>query len=110
MHVVPNEIITVYEDLQEAFSEAIDRGDTEKANQINTSMSRIAMLQMDHIVMDRKRSEKLLVDNAFSDEFIEGQKDCREGLKPRKDTEAYLRGFGAQYEKEQIDTHNTLGE
>lgn len=38
----------------------------------------------------------------FSKEFMRGQRDCKDG-KPHKpgQTEAYDRGYGAQYEAEQ---------
>ena len=42
---------------------------------------------------------------SFEDDFLRGQKDCRNGVphKPMQ-SEAYDRGYGAQYEKEQLDT------
>jgi len=41
----------------------------------------------------------------FSDEFIAGQIACREGKEcPVSASDAFERGFGAQYEMEQIQT------
>jgi hypothetical protein len=43
--------------------------------------------------------------SSFEDDFLQGQKDCRNGVehKPMQ-SEAYNRGYATQYEKEQIDT------
>ena len=44
----------------------------------------------------------------FENDFLRGQRDCKEG-KPHKpvQSEAYDRGYGAQYEKEQVQTEMT---
>lgn len=34
--------------------------------------------------------------------FVNGQRDCREGIKPASTDTDYLRGYGAQYELEQV--------
>jgi len=39
----------------------------------------------------------------FSDDFLQGQRDCEEGIPHQEGkSEAYDRGYGAQYELEQI--------
>lgn len=41
----------------------------------------------------------------FSDWFLQGQKDCEAGKESKPDMpEAYYRGYGTQYELEQIKT------
>ena len=41
----------------------------------------------------------------FEDEFLRGQRDCKEGIAHKSDqSEAYDRGYGAQYELEQLET------
>jgi len=44
----------------------------------------------------------------FEDEFLRGQRDCKEGKqhKPMQ-SEAYDRGYSAQYEKEQVEAEMT---
>ncbi len=41
----------------------------------------------------------------FEDDFLQGQRDCRNGIPhSANNSEAYDRGYGAQYEKEQLET------
>lgn len=40
-------------------------------------------------------------------EFLQGQRDCKEGLPQRRDNDSYLRGYAAQYESEQIQSELT---
>ena len=41
-------------------------------------------------------------------DFIDGQKACAEGKScPDMASEAFVRGFGAQYELEQVKTHRS---
>lgn len=35
-------------------------------------------------------------------EFVEGQKDCKEGKPPQKTTASYEAGYAAQYELDQV--------
>ena len=46
---------------------------------------------------------------SFEDDFLQGQKDCRDGLPQRRDNDAYLKGYAAQYEQEQIATEMSRG-
>ncbi len=48
---------------------------------------------------------------SFEDDFLQGQRDCKNGVphKPMQG-EAYDRGYGAQYESEQIATEMTKNE
>lgn len=42
---------------------------------------------------------------SFEDDFLRGQRDCRDGIPSLPmQSEAYNRGYAAQYEKEQIAT------
>jgi hypothetical protein len=45
----------------------------------------------------------------ISDDFLRGQRDCMEG-KPHQlgESESYDRGYGAEYESEQIKTEMSL--
>ena len=43
----------------------------------------------------------------FETEFLQGQIDCKEGRPQRRDNDAYLRGYAAQYELEQIQSELT---
>ena len=36
--------------------------------------------------------------------FIDGQKDCREGIPPQSEDKSYVMGYSYQYEIEQINT------
>lgn len=39
---------------------------------------------------------------SFSDEFLKGQRDCKEGIpSPQDASEEYLRGYSTQYQHEQ---------
>lgn len=43
-----------------------------------------------------------------TDDFLRGQRDCKDGKDLKLgDTDDYYRGYGAQYELEQIQAHNT---
>jgi len=44
----------------------------------------------------------------FSTEFLQGQQDCKDGKIPRGTADAYNRGYGAQYEMEQIQTELSI--
>lgn len=46
--------------------------------------------------------EALKIDNCNA--YLQGQKDCKEGIKPMSDDPDYLRGYGRQYEWEQCLT------
>lgn len=39
---------------------------------------------------------------SFEDDFLRGQRDCRDGKPHRDQGDAYNRGYAAQYELEQI--------
>ena len=42
---------------------------------------------------------------SFEDDFLRGQRDCKEtGVAKPNQGEAYDRGFGTQYEREQIES------
>lgn len=41
-------------------------------------------------------------DVKFEQEFLQGQRDCKYGVEPTSQAEAYLRGYSAQYEIDQI--------
>ena len=43
-------------------------------------------------------------DMKFEREFLQGQVDCRAGVTPSSQSEAYSRGYAAQYESEQAAT------
>lgn len=45
-----------------------------------------------------------------TDEFLQGQRDCKEGVPQRRDNDDYLRGYAAQYELEQVATEMTKNE
>ena len=40
----------------------------------------------------------------FEREFLKGQRDCRDGRPHAGGTDAYCRGYSAQYESDQVDT------
>ena len=40
------------------------------------------------------------------DNFIDGQRDCKEGKQPSSGSEDYLRGYGAQYQLEENNSWN----
>jgi hypothetical protein len=40
-------------------------------------------------------------------EFIDGQRDCRDGVEHQSRSESYDRGYAAQYELEQMNTERT---
>ena len=40
---------------------------------------------------------------SFESDFLQGQRDCKEGVPQRRDNDDYLRGYAAQYEKEAVD-------
>lgn len=35
--------------------------------------------------------------------FVQGQKDCKEGVEPQSNNPSYIGGYGFQYEVEQIN-------
>lgn len=41
------------------------------------------------------------------DQFIQGQRDCREGIPAQSQDEAYISGYGFQYQCEQVLTHKS---
>ena len=43
-------------------------------------------------------------DMIFEQEFLQGQRDCKAGVAPSSQSEAYNRGYSAQYENEQAAT------
>ena len=43
-------------------------------------------------------------DMKFEREFLEGQRDCRDGRPHAGGSDAYYRGYSTQYESDQIDT------
>ena len=47
-------------------------------------------------------------DMKFEREFLQGQRDCKAGIKPSNQSEAYHRGYSAQYESDQIDSHLSI--
>lgn len=45
----------------------------------------------------------------FVDDFLRGQKACARGDKcPANESREFIRGFNAQYEREQVMTFNSL--
>ncbi len=42
--------------------------------------------------------------NDFVDDFLQGQRDCDNGIPHKDGSDAYNRGYNAQYESEQIKT------
>ena len=46
----------------------------------------------------------------FEDDFLQGQRDCKNGVPQRRDNDDYLRGYANEYEKEQIETEMTKNE
>ena len=49
---------------------------------------------------------KAIGDQKFCDDFLEGARDCREGNPAREDkSQDYYRGYGAEYELEQMLGH-----
>ena len=40
----------------------------------------------------------------FEREFLQGQRDCKNGLPHAGGSDAYYRGYSAQHESDQIDT------
>ena len=47
----------------------------------------------------------------FEDEFLRGQRDCKEGVAHKSDqSEAYNRGYATEYEKEQLDNELSLNQ
>jgi hypothetical protein len=58
--------------------------------------------------MSKQKIEAAL-DKDFADMFLQGQIDCREGREAKKDMpDGYNRGFGCEYEVEQINTEMML--
>ena len=47
-------------------------------------------------------------DMKFEREFLQGQRDCKAGIKPSNQSEAYHRGYSTQYESDQIDSHLSI--
>ena len=47
-------------------------------------------------------------DMKFEREFLQGQSDCKAGVKPASQSEAYHRGYSTQYESDQIDSHLSI--
>ena len=47
-------------------------------------------------------------DMKFEQEFLQGQRDCKAGVKPASQSEAYHRGYSTQYESDQIDSHLSI--
>lgn len=46
---------------------------------------------------------------SFEDDFLQGQRDCEEGIvHAAGHSEAYDRGYGTQYEKEQVEAQMSL--
>ena len=43
-------------------------------------------------------------DMKFEQEFLQGQRDCKKGESHTGKSEAYYRGYAAQYTSDQIDT------
>ena len=44
------------------------------------------------------------------DDFLQGQRDCQEGIKPRSISHDYKRGYACEYAREQMATELGLNE
>ena len=44
------------------------------------------------------------------DDFLQGQRDCQEGIKPQSISSDYNRGYACEYEREQMVTELGLNE
>ena len=47
-------------------------------------------------------------DIKFEREFLQGQRDCRDGRPHTGGSDAYYRGYATQYESDQISTEQSL--
>jgi len=58
---------------------------------------------------DIKQSKDSLNNELTVASFANGQRDCRNGLEPKKPaTKAYLQGYGFQYSVEQVANHRSV--
>lgn len=46
--------------------------------------------------------EQVYISNMFCDAFLDGQLDCRAGIKHKDKSAAYNRGYATEYEAEQV--------